>query len=337
MQLPTSIAHAVWFVDGGSPADWHVFFQAQTLGLLAVALAIVAGVRVAAARWPGVDLPALAKLVDWMPLVVRLHLAGALIMQPALGFFITPSLPLPAGALGGLFAALMVVPAVLLIVGWNMRLAAGLVIATLPVAAMHYGAWAALGRADIVGAAAFCAILGAGPWSLERRLSGPRPRSFDAHLRAMWCLRMALGLALLIAAFAEKLAHPDIALTFLADHGDFNVAAMIGLPVSDLEFTRVVGVIEIMTALLVMSGAMPQVILPFTIMPFIATLLQLGDVELAGHFSAHGALIATVVYASHPQLRRTVYHLWPWPPVGGRSARRVAPATDPVAATAAAR
>lgn len=39
---------------------------------------------------------------------------------------------------------------------------------------------------------------------------------------------MAAGVALIVVAFVEKLANPDLALHFLAEHPDFNVAQLSG-------------------------------------------------------------------------------------------------------------
>jgi hypothetical protein len=47
-----------------------------------------------------------------------------------------------------------------------------------------------------------------------------------------------------MVAFVEKLANPDLALHFLAQHPDFNVVQLIGIPMSDVEVVRLAGAIE---------------------------------------------------------------------------------------------
>jgi hypothetical protein len=53
------------------------------------------------------------------------------------------------------------------------------------------------------------------------------------------------GVALIIVAFAEKLAQPDLGLKLLDKYPHFNVAREIGLDWTDLEFIRVAGSIDL--------------------------------------------------------------------------------------------
>ena len=62
---------------------------------------------------------------------------------------------------------------------------------------------------------------------------------------------MAAGLALIVVAFAEKLANPDMALDFLADHPQLQRRrSRSACDWSDLEFARVAGAIEVLFGLL---------------------------------------------------------------------------------------
>jgi len=105
---------------------------------------------------------------------------------------------------------------------------------------------------------------------------------------------------------------PDLALSFLAGHPEFNVAQQIGLQWSDLEFIRVAGVIEVLFGLLLISGAMPQVIVLLAGIPFNATLWFFGTTELVGHLPVYGAMLLLLVYGSDPALRPAVSSLWPF-------------------------
>ena len=127
----------------------------------------------------------------------------------------------------------------------------------------------------------------------------------------MWALRVGAGLALIIVAFAEKLATPDMALAFLADHPQFNVAQQVGIGMSDLEFARVAGAIEVLFGLLLISGALPQAIVLIAGVPFNATLWFFGTTELVGHLPVYGAMLVLLVYGSDPVLRPRVSDLLP--------------------------
>ena len=90
-------------------------------------------------------------------------------------------------------------------------------------------------------------------------------------------LRVAAGLAaLILVALYEKLLNPQLALDFLADHQNLQVANQIGLGISDLDFVRAAGVIEVLFGLLLISGALPQVIVLAAGIPFNATLWFFG-------------------------------------------------------------
>ena len=69
-----------------------------------------------------------------------------------------------------------------------------------------------------------------------RRRDGPDEATLE---RAAWLLRVAVGAALVIVAFAEKLANPEMALAFLGQEPQFNVAQEMGLDISNLELSLI--------------------------------------------------------------------------------------------------
>jgi hypothetical protein len=155
-------------------------------------------------------------------------------------------------------------------------------------------------------------IVGAGRWSADQELGRTADPSPEARARAVWALKVCAGLALIVVAFAEKLAMPDLALSFLADHPELNVAQQVGLGWSDLEFARAAGAIEVLFGLLLISGALPQAIVLIAGIPFNATLWFFGTSELVGHLPVYGAMLVLLVYGSDPELRRAVSSLWPF-------------------------
>src|SRR4051812_16836744 len=304
-------AHETWFVH--EPAmDWSFAGESLTLVYLLAAAAITFGVRVLARRKPGVDVPFLGRLVPWMPFALRMHLAVSLISLLSLGFYLSPAMDLHWNVAGVLLGAVMVVTAIGMATGWHTKEAAWLLIAAGPLGALEFGLGPVLQRIDMLGPAAFLLIAGPGRWSADYELRKARePREPDIE-RAVWALRVAVGTALIVVAFAEKLANPALALDFLHHQPDFNVAAGIGLPLGDLEFARLAGGIEVLFGLLLISGALPQAIVIIAGIPFNATLFFYGAVELSGHLPVYGTMLVLLVYGSDPRLRPLVSTLWPW-------------------------
>jgi uncharacterized membrane protein YphA (DoxX/SURF4 family) len=124
---------------------------------------------------------------------------------------------------------------------------------------------------------------------------------------AMLLLRVAAGVALIAVAGYEKLFNPQLALDFLAAHPDLQIARELGIGLSNVQFIRAAGAIEVLFGLLLISGALPQVIVLVAAVPFTSTLWLFGVNELLGHLPIYGAMLVILIYGSHPQLRRTVY------------------------------
>jgi hypothetical protein len=317
------LAHEYWFVDGVE-ADWSFAGEAATLALLAAAVVVTLGVRLLATRFPGVDVPFLARMAPWMPFALRLHLAVSLISLLGLGFYLSPAMDLQFDFAGVLLGAVMVVVAVGMATGWHTREAAWLLILAGPLGMLEFGVSPVIQRVDMLGPAVFMLIAGPGRWSADHELRRARePEDGDVE-RALWALRLAVGAALIVVAFAEKLANPGLALHFLAEHPEFNVAQQVGLAMSDLEFIRLAGAIEVLFGLLLISGALPQAVVLIAGVPFNATLFFFGEIELSGHLPIYGTMLVLLVYGSHGRMRPLVSTLWPWG--RSRAARRPAPA-----------
>lgn len=325
--MPFLFAHETWFDKGSHPTDWAFAFESLTLVLLAVAVVATVAIRLVARLKPGVDVPVLARIVPFMPFAVRIHLAVSLIGLLSLGFYLSPAMDLQADVAGITLGAVMAVVAILMALGWHARTAALILLAAGPVGMLEFGLWPVLQRIDLVGLAIFIVIAGSGRWSADFELGRVRDASVIDAAKAVWALRVAAGVALIVVAYAEKLANPELALSFLADHPHLNVAAQVGIDMSNLEFIRMAGVIEVLFGLLLISGALPQAIILIAGVPFNATLWFFGNTELVGHLPIYGAMLVVLVYGSHPELRPAVSALWPWRTPSARSAatRRSAP------------
>ena len=324
--MPTVFAHETWFTDGPFPSDWSFAGETLSLVLLTAALVVTLVVRLIALRAPGVDVPFLARLAPWMPFAVRLHLGVSLIGLLSMGVYLSPAMDLETSVGGIALGATMAVVAVLMLTGWHARAAAALLVAAGPLGMLEFGVGPVAQRADLLGLAVFILFAGAGRWSADHETGRDAEASTLDLGRAVWGLRVGAGVALIVVAFAEKLANPAMALDFLASHPDFNVAALVGLPMGDLEFVRLAGAVEVLFGLLLISGALPQAIVLIAGIPFNATLWFFGTDELLGHLPVYAAMLVLLVYGSDPVLRPAVSTLWPF----GRPRLRPSPSPEAV-------
>ena len=309
------LAHETWFTDRGD-VDWSFATETTTVVLLAAAVIATVVVRIASHFWNGADIPLLARLVPWMPFAVRIHLAVALVGLVAMGSFLSPAMDLPTTFYGVLLGVLMVLVAIAMVAGFRAREAGLLLIALGPLGMLEFGVVPVLARVDMLGLALFVVLSGAGRWSADVESGRAREPRIADLARAVWALKLAVGAALIVVAFQEKLANPAMGLAFLDENPDFNVAqSLVGLDMSDLEFLRVAGAIEVLFGLFVISGALPQVSVVAAGIPFNATLWFFGTVELVGHLPVYGAMLVLLVFGSHPDLRPAIKALRP--PFGG--------------------
>ena len=305
------LAHETWFEDGVFPTDWGFATETTSVLLLLAAVAAAVGLRAVASLRDGVDLPFLARLAPYMPFAVRLHLAVSLVGLLSLGFYLSPAMDLQADPAGILLGAVMGVVAIGMATGWHTRRAAWLLIAAGPIGMLEFGVWPVLQRIDLLGLAIFVLLAGPGRWSADQERGTARESGPAELTHAILALRVAAGLALIVVAFAEKLATPDLAVAFLADHPELNVAHQLGLEMGDLEFIRLAGAVEVLFGLLLISGALPQVVVLIVGVPFNVTLWFFGNTELVGHLPIYGAMLAILVWGSDPHLRPLVGAL-PW-------------------------
>jgi len=309
---PLPLAHETWFTSGEHPLDWAFAGETATLAVLAGAVGVTGLLRLLARRHPGVDVPALGRLAPYMPFALRIHLAVSLLGLLSLGFFLSPAMDLEADVAGIALGAVMAVVAVAMVAGWHARGAAALLVAAGPLGMLEFGVSAVLQRFDLVGLALFVLFAGPGRWSADVESGRAEPFSLVSAARAAWALRIPAGVTLIVVAFVEKLANPGMALEFLRAHPDFNVAQLAGLPMSDLEFIRLAGGVEVLFGLLLISGALPQLCVLVAAIPFNTTLWFFGNTELVGHLPIYGVLLVMLVFGSDPRLREAVAEPWPW-------------------------
>ena len=310
--MPHLIAHETWFVGGPGNLDWSFAGQPLTLALLGAAVLATLLARLVNRTRSGFDVPFLGRMAPFMPFAIRLHLAVSLVGLLSLGFYLSPAMALQPDIVGILLGAVMAVVAVGLATGFHARWAAALLVIAGPLGMLEFGVSPVLQRIDVLGLALFVILAGPGRWSADYELGHAADLDPVAAARALWALRMAAGVALIVVAFVEKLANPDLALAFLAERPELNAGQAVGIAMSDQEFIRLAGAIEVLFGLLLISGALPQAIVLIAGVPFNATLWFFGSVELVGHLPVYGAMLVILVFGSHPDLRSATYRLWPW-------------------------
>lgn len=305
------LAHELWFVDSVPSRDWSFLWELRTLLLLGGALVLTLAVRLLAKLRDGVDVPFLARVVPWLPFVVRMHLGISLVGLLSGGFYLAPAMELN-GLAGWLLGLVMAVTAILLLVGWRVRWGAALLVVAGPLGMLEFGFEAILQRLDLLGLAVFLLLTGPGRWSIDYELGRARDASLERLGQAVWALRIAVGSALIAVAVVEKLANPELALRFAGgDVADLNVAQALGLPIDDLEFVRIAGAIEVLFGLLLISGALPQAIVVAAGIPFNLTLYFFGTIELLGHLPVYGAMLVLLVLGSDRTTRPLCSRLVP--------------------------
>jgi hypothetical protein len=303
---PLLPAHEKWFLDDPSsyPTDW-TFVTRPTVA------AMVAGVVVLALLWrwaalrflPTPELPPLrplGRLVPWVPRLLGVHLGISLLALAVSGRFLTFDLHLDQLAGGPVLALVEGALGVWFITGVRLRPAAVLLVAVGPFALLLTGPVGLLSAANLLGVAAFLAVLppsDGGRWGAVRTSTADDARRTRVALLA---LRVGVATALVTLAFAEKLANPSMARATLEAYPQLDVFALVGVSVPPDFFVALAGATELLFGLLVLSGAAPQVTVLVAAVPFNATLLLFGQVELLGHLPVYGVFLALLVYGSHP-------------------------------------
>jgi hypothetical protein len=310
MTLP--LGHQTWFEDPGPfDSDWGFVGETTTLLLLGGTLLLTLVVRAVSTRWNGVDVPVAARMAPYMPFAVRIHLATCLLALLAIGVYLSPAMDLDWDLPGILLGAVMVLVTIGMATGYRARSAALLLVAAGPIGMLEFGVGPVLQRIDVLGLALFAFFAGPGRWSADHDRGAASEPEPDRIGTAIWCLRVFAGVALIVVAFREKLAYPDYAVSFLGEHHDLDLADQLGLGWSEEQFVRAAGSIEVLFGLLLISGAMPQLIVLIAGLPFNATLYFFGDKELFGHLPIYGAMLVLLVYGSHPEYRPMVKRLLP--------------------------
>jgi hypothetical protein len=299
--LEPVLGHAVWFTEGEPPFDLGFAVQPLSLAALAAAAVIAAMWRIAARWLPRPELPFLGflgRLGPWIPRLLAIHAGVSLLALASRLQYFVPTLRLPDTWWGIALGILEGIVGVWLISGWKVRPAAFLLVIAGPLGMLGYGALPILERADLLAVGLFLVLLPPD----DSRPGGTIVIDPERIRAALFALRAVAGATLILLAYTEKLARPDLTLEFLDRYPAFNVLHLLGgwfgFEVSDLVFLQFAAGVEILFGLLLISGALPQLTVIAAGIPFNATLFFLGPTELIGHLPLYGAMLALLVYGS---------------------------------------
>ena len=292
----TPLAHETWFVHHADqyPLDWGALARPAVLVGVVLAAVVTVGWRLAAQRLPVPELAPLhplGRLVPWVPRLLGIHLGLSLLLLAFDRAVLDPSVVVPNDVAHTLLLVPEVVAGLLLLTGYAVPLAAGLVIAAGPVLWLLTGTQSLLSCIVLLGIATFLTLVP------PRPEFGGRADLEVLHLRAaVLALRIGTGLTLITLAVVEKLANPDMARAMLVEKPVLDLLSPLG--VSTDAFATVAGIVEVLFGLLVISGAAPQVVALVAAVPFTATLFVFGGTELIGHLPVYGVLLTLLVLGS---------------------------------------
>jgi hypothetical protein len=307
--VPTlPLAHVAWYTNAPRrPYTLELILDPVTLLMLAAVIAVAVVWRFAARRLPVPalrPLEPLGRLAPWVPRILAVHLGVSLLALAVSGAYLAPHLSLRTVPGGSAIALAEGLIGVWLVSGVLLRPAALAVVLLGPLGLVLAGPLPVLERVDLLGIALFLALVAPGPDSWGARQLSPR------ELRVpLLALRAAVGLALVVLAFSEKLLAPAQARALLAEHPTLNVLSALGIEVTADAFIRVAAVGEFLLGLLILSGAGPQLIVLAAGIPFNATLLVFDRFELIGHLPVYGMLLALLVYGSSRHLAAATWWL----------------------------
>ncbi len=112
---------------------------------------------------------------------------------------------------------------------------------------------------------------------------------------ALSILRIGVGLTLMTLGFSEKIFHPELGLSFLAQH-QWNFMSLAGLPFSDYLFVLSAGSVEALFGLVFLLGIVTRLNALVVAVVFSTPLFILGPIELAGHMPHFAAVILLLLF-----------------------------------------
>lgn len=291
------VAHAKWFVDWSMPfpTDWRFMLHPASVAAVAGAVAVAVAWAVTARQLDIPHLPGhqlLTRLRPWLPRLVAASLGVSLIALAVTHAFLAPH------------QSLQQVPG-----GWGIAIIEGLVGVWLISAVRLRQAAAAVGLLGVIGLVLQgpVAMLEAGHmwgiawflWVAAQPHQAGATAPCDGGLGAgVLGLRLGVGVGFIAGALSEKLMNPAITAAILDAYHAMDLAHILGLGWDTATVIRLGAAIEILFALLLMSGVTPRLVVCVAAVSLVATVPVFGRTELFGHLPFYGVLLALLVCGS---------------------------------------
>ncbi len=302
----TADAHEKWFLDAeayalrtealADPWTWLAIGGAVALWLVALLVWRWRGQRsvIPGPAALGGSPEARAALYALMPLFLAVHLGVPLLVNGLNHTLFTPNNHLE-GIWAHLFTLGQIGVMLALVYGSASRLFALLLALMWGAGLFVVGPEEMLEAIHILGFSAFFLCAGRGPFAMDRALFPKWEPSPSLVRRAVPLLRVGVGVSLIVVAFTEKLLNVPMAVDFLGNY-PLNFFPAVGLPLTDAQFVFMVGAVELLIGLCVLSGVFLRDIIVITWIPFNLTLGIFGPEELIGHLPFYGAMALFFVW-----------------------------------------
>jgi len=302
------ILHERWFLDESKfPVQFDTWNTPQALIPVGVAVGITAIATIiyrARGRHNVIPGPIqlgmpwenYIRLLTWVPLVIGVHLGVTLLVSGVSRQLFIPNLVLPLNLLGGVLGMIEIAIALSFIYGALARPAAAVLALIWLVGTIVFGPLRLIEHTEIIGIAFFIFATGRGPLAFDRALDRLNKPVEALIPYAVPVLRVALGVALTVVAFTEKIWNVPMAVAFLQDH-HFNFFPYIGMTsVDDVRFVLIAGTIELIVGLMLITGSYVRLVILITLIPFNLTLPFMGWRELVGHLPTYGILALLLLW-----------------------------------------
>ncbi|MBI3003669.1 MAG: DoxX protein [candidate division NC10 bacterium] len=235
-----------------------------------------------------------------MPLFLALHLGVPLLVNGLNHTLFTPNNS-PGGIWAHLFTLGQIGVMLGLVYGSATRLFALVLALMWGAGLIVVGVEPMLEAIHILGFSAFFFCAGRGPLAVDRALFPKWEPSARLVVRAVPLLRVGVGLSLIVVAFTEKILNLPMAVDFLAEY-PMNFLPALGVPLTDAQFALLIGAVELLVGLCVLSGVFLRDVIVIAWIPFNLTLGIFGPDELVGHLPFYGAMALFFVWGkSDPQ------------------------------------
>jgi hypothetical protein len=308
IRLPAMILHERWFLDESKfPVQFDTWNTPRALIPVGIAVGVTAiATIIYRARGRRNVIPGpiqlgmpwenYIKLLTWVPLVIGVHLGVTLLVSGVSRQLFIPNLVLPLNLLGGVLGMIEIAIALSFIYGALARPAAAMLASIWIVGAIMFGPLRLIEHTEILGISFFIFATGRGPLAFDQALDRLNKPVEQLIPYAVPVLRVALGVALTVVAFTEKIWNVPMAVAFLQDH-HFNFFPYIGMTsIDDVRFVLIAGTIELIVGLMLITGSYVRLVILITLIPFNLTLPFMGWRELVGHLPTYGILALLLLW-----------------------------------------